>query len=365
MRVLIAGGGTGGHLFPALALAEAFQADDSTGEILFVGTNNPLEVAAFSKRRLEHVSITVEGLKGRGVWRQLRSLAKIPRGLSQSIGIIRRFRPDMIIGVGGYASGPVVLAARLMGKKVAIQEQNLLPGLTNRILARMAHRVFISFPDQFSVFENVQTVLTGNPVRGALLSTKDVCVPHDRFCVLVVGGSQGARAINRTVVEALPYLHSPREIRFVHQTGEKDAPGVTKAYEEYGIAATVAPFFEDMASVYGGADLVICRAGATTVAELTALGKPAVFIPFPFAANNHQEFNARYVAEAGGAEVILEKNLDGRLLAEKIEEYAFHRDKLRQMSLNASSLGRPEAARRIVEECRRLIVGEEEVRRKA
>jgi UDP-N-acetylglucosamine--N-acetylmuramyl-(pentapeptide) pyrophosphoryl-undecaprenol N-acetylglucosamine transferase len=355
MRVLIAGGGTGGHLFPAVALAETFKSTYPEGEILFVGTDNPLEIAALSKSVYNHVAISVEGLKGRGLRRQMRSLARIPKGFFQAVGIIRRFDPHILIGVGGYASGPVVLAARLMGKKVVIHEQNIIPGLTNRMLARFAHRICVSFPDSANRFKGSKTVVTGNPVRRNVLSSKGKGGEAKGFRVLVVGGSQGAHAINRSVVEALDHLKHPGKTAFIHQTGIKDVDWVKKAYRDRGIGASVQAFFEDMAKVYGSANLVICRAGATTVAELTALGKAAVFIPFPFAANNHQEFNARYVEKSGGGEVILERDLNGKALASKIDAYAVDRKKRRKMSLRSASLGRPEAAELIVEQCRELV----------
>jgi len=356
VKVLIAGGGTGGHLFPGMALAEAFRMKEPAGEILFVGTENPLEISTLSKKGFDHVGITAEGLKGRGLWRQIRSLAKIPKGFLQAVAIILRHNPDIVIGVGGYASGPVALAARLMGKKMVIHEQNLLPGFTNRLLGRFANRIFISFPYELAIFKSSKTVVTGNPVRRELLTARAAKRNTDRFTVLVVGGSQGAHAINCAVAEALNRLKEPARMSFIHQTGPEDAAWVAGIYERSGIEARVGPFFEDMASAYSSADLVICRAGATTVAELTALGKPAIFIPFPFAANNHQELNARYVADRGGGEVILEKDLSGALLAGRIDYYASNPKALQEMCSRAAALGRPDAADVIVDQCRRLLV---------
>jgi len=352
MRVLIAGGGTGGHLFPGIAIAEAFR--DS--EILFVGTGNPMEVSTLSKKGFDHMGIVAEGFKGRGLWRQIRSLFKIPFGVWQALRVIWRFDPDIIIGLGAYASGPVALAARLTGKKIVIHEQNILPGLTNRILGRFADRIFISFPDNLGIFRSSRTVITGNPVRRELLAHKLDGKANGQFTVLVLGGSQGAHAVNCAVVETLDRLKKPAEITFIHQTGTKDAAWVSDAYERRDIKATVETFFVDMAGPYSSADLVICRAGATTVSELMALGKPAIFIPFPFAANNHQELNARYVADAGGAEVILEKDLNGAVLADRLDHYASHPESLQDMAKRILSLARPDAADVIVEECRRLVV---------
>jgi len=355
MKVLIAGGGTGGHFFPAVALAEAFMVIDPKGRILFAGTDNPLEVSILLRRGFDHVSISAGGLKGQGIWRQARGLLKLPIGFWQAVRTIWRFKPDITIGVGGYASGPVALAARLMGRNMVIHEQNFLPGFTNRMLGRFAHRIFVSFPDDLGLFTTSKTVLTGNPVRQEVLRAASSENRKDSFTVLVVGGSQGAHTINCVVVEALRYLDLPSAIGFIHQTGTKDAPWVARAYKEHGIRATVEPFIDDMASAYQASDLVICRAGASTVAELAALGKPALFIPFPFAANNHQELNARYVADRGGGEVVLEKDLDGQSLARKIRHYESSRDALEDMSIRASALGRADAAKVMADECRRLV----------
>lgn len=356
MRVLIAGGGTGGHLFPGMALAEQFRGSKPAGTILFVGTDNPLEISTLSQKGFDHVGISAQGLKGRGLWRQIQSLAKIPKAFWQAVGIIRRFDPDIIIGVGGYASGPVALAAKVMGKKLVIHEQNVVPGLTNQILGRFAHRVFITFPDNLAVFKASKTVVTGNPVRRELLDVKATERTSRGFTVLVLGGSQGAHAINCAVVEALDHLKEPVRMRFIHQTGPRDASWVASAYERHRIEATVAPFFQDMARIYRSSALVICRAGATTIAELTALGKPAVFIPFPFAANNHQELNARHVADAGGGEVVLEQDLNGEALAQRIDHYVSNPKALQGMAIQAEALGRCNAAELIVDECRRLVV---------
>jgi UDP-N-acetylglucosamine--N-acetylmuramyl-(pentapeptide) pyrophosphoryl-undecaprenol N-acetylglucosamine transferase len=385
MRVLIAGGGTGGHLFPGIAIAEAFSVREPLGEILFVGTGNPMEVSTLSKKGFDHMDIVTEGFKGRGLWRQIRSLFKIPIGVLQALRIIWRFDPDIIIGLGAYASGSVALAARLAGKKIVVHEQNTLPGLTNRILGRFADRIFISFPDNLGIFKPSRTLITGNPVRRELLAAKSTpplnplpssppaTARHERaggrvwegvkdgkatgqLTVLVLGGSQGAHGVNCAVVEALDRLKNPAQMTFVHQTGTKDAAWVAQAYESRGMKAIVEPFFVDMAGPYSSAHLVICRAGATTVSELMALGKPAIFIPFPFAANNHQELNARYVADAGGAEVILERDLSGVVLADRLDHYTLHPEALRDMAKRTLALARPEAADVIVDECHRLLV---------
>jgi UDP-N-acetylglucosamine--N-acetylmuramyl-(pentapeptide) pyrophosphoryl-undecaprenol N-acetylglucosamine transferase len=283
-------------------------------------------------------------------------LTRIPKGFLQALGIIWHFDPQIVVGVGGYASGPVVLAAKLLGKKAVIHEQNMIPGLTNKILARFADRICVSFPHTQRLFNSAKVVMTGNPVRSSVLATKEQSRETETFRVLIVGGSQGANAINRRVVEALDYMKDPGKMAFIHQTGKKDAAWVRKAYQERGLKATVEAFIDDMAGAYRSANLVICRAGATTVAELTALGKPAVLIPYPFAANDHQERNARFVENSGGAEMVLEKDLDAKTLAFKLEAYAGNPKTLRDMSVRAAALGRPEAAQLVIQACRELLV---------
>jgi len=302
------------------------------------------------------MSITTTGLKGRSLWQQIQSLLCMPKGFFQAVNIIRRFNPDIVVGVGGYASGPVVLAAKLMRKRVVIHEQNVIPGFTNRLLGRIADRIFVSLPDKFHMFKKSRTILTGNPVRQEILSARGKRGGQTRFHLLIVGGSQGAHAINRAVIEALDQLKQPESIVFTHQTGADDLEWVEQAYARRGSKADVRPFFEDMATAYKDADLVVCRAGATTVAELTALGKPAIYIPFPFAVHNHQEFNARYVTESSGGELLLERDLTGRTLADKIEKYLSRPSDLKEMSAQARRLGKPEAAEAVVNECRRLLV---------
>ena len=356
MKALIAGGGTGGHLFPGIAIAESFRMKDLEAAVLFVGTGNRMEVSTLSRKGFSHMAIAAEGFKERGLWRQIRSLLKIPLGVWQALRIIWRFDPDVIIGVGGYSSGPVAIAGRLMRKRVCIHEQNILPGLTNRILGRFADRIFVSFPDKFGAFDPSRTIVTGNPVRRELLDKRPGEKGSGPFSILILGGSQGAHAVNHVVVEALDHLKSPGRMTFIHQTGENDAAWVTQAYEKRRMKATVKPFFEDMAGAYGKADLVVCRAGATTVSELMALGKPAILIPFPFAANNHQELNARYVADAGGAEVMLEKELSGAVLASRLDHYASNLPVLSDMKDRTMALARPDAADSIVDECERLLV---------
>lgn len=360
LSVVIAGGGTGGHVFPGIALAEAFREANPASRIVFAGTGNRLETEALRRTPFEHRAISAGGLKGLGKVRQATALLKVVRGLMESFSLLRRFKPDLVIGVGGYVSGPMVLAARLMGLPCALQEQNVLPGITNRMLAPLVHRIYAAFPDtRGRGFQRKMTV-TGNPVRKELLCSTDDSKNGekraDRFTLLVFGGSQGARGINNAVTGALDYLPLTR-MAFIHQTGVDELPSVRSAYGARDVAATTEAFFVDMASRYRAADLVICRAGATTVAEVTAMGKPAIFVPFPFAADDHQRLNARSLVDQGAAEMILEKDLTGELLAERISYYAEHREELSTMAERARAFGKPDAARRIVEDCYELLTG--------
>ncbi len=355
--MIIAGGGTGGHLFPGIAIAEEFLRRDPAHRVLFIGTERGLEKKVLGELGYPLRTLKVEGLQGRGPGRILSSLLKIPGSLLASFRILRAFQPAVVVGVGGYASGPAVLAARLMGMKTAIAEQNAFPGLTNRILGRFVHRIFVTFPASLSWFPAGRTRVTGNPIRTAFLADQTKTGRRDpRFTLLIFGGSQGAHAINRIVMEALDSLESLKDrIRFIHQTGERDRETVAGAYRERGFAAEVSPFISDMAAAYRQADLLLCRAGATSIAEITAGGKAAVLIPFPFAVNDHQTQNAEVLVRAGAAEMIPEKGLDGRRLAAVIERLCCIRSEIKQMETASAALGKIRAAADIVDGCLELV----------
>ena len=362
LKIAIAGGGTGGHLFPGIAIAQEFMTRNPRNEIIFISTGNPLEQRILSNMNFELARITVEGLKGRGLWNQLKALFKLPKGIFGALRILGRFKPHLIVGLGSYSAGPVVLAGRLRGINLVLHEQNLLPGITNRLLARFADRIFVSFEESKSrfAFRNVQ--FTGNPVRQDFLNdsgfkkTEDAPDPgQSPFTVLIVGGSQGAHRINETVAEALDQLDRKDGVYFIHQTGKQDEDMVKAAYHRHGVPSRVQPFFDDMAELYRKADLIICRAGATTVAEITALGKASIFIPFPFAADDHQALNAGSLSKNGAAEMILEKDLSAKILVEKIEHYAAHPEALADMAQKARAFGNPDAATDIVDGCYRLL----------
>jgi UDP-N-acetylglucosamine--N-acetylmuramyl-(pentapeptide) pyrophosphoryl-undecaprenol N-acetylglucosamine transferase len=357
LRVVIAGGGTGGHLFPGLAIAQEFMTRNNSNRVVFVSTGNPLERSVLSKTDFKLETIKAEGIKGRGLWNQIRSALKIPGGIMESLRILKNHKPHLTLGLGSYSAGPVVIGAWLLGTKIALHEQNILPGITNRILARFADRIFVSFKDTETRFGPEKTRLTGNPVRKELLNHQpvDQAPDSESFCVLIIGGSQGAHSINMAVMEALNHLTNKESLYFIHQTGTADEQMVTEAYRRLEISAKVQSFFRQMAPLYKQADLIICRAGATTVAEVTALGKAVIFIPFPFAADDHQALNAKTMARQGAAEIILEKDLNPRDLGQKIQYYASHPEALKAMSSKAAQLGHPDAAKRIVDDCYELV----------
>lgn len=356
--MLIAGGGTGGHLYPGVALAEEVTTRQAGNQVLFVGTERGIEARVIPELGHDIEFIDVAGLKGRGLMGALKALFRVPRSMFQSLRIIRRFGPDVAIGVGGYASGPVILTARLLGVPTAILEQNTVPGLTNRILGRIVNKVFVTFEESEAFFKKKRVMMLGNPIRRQLLDNfLQSKQPNERFTVLVLGGSQGAHALNLRMVEAAGHLGDLEEkVRIIHQTGAADLELVRRGYAEIGFEAEVMPFIEDMSSAYKRADLVVCRAGATTIAELLVSKKPAILVPYPFATDNHQELNARSVVRAGAAVMMVERQLDGMMLAEKIRELRGDPDRLSRMEQAASRAGRPEAGREIVDVCAEMLV---------
>ena len=350
-HIVVTGGGTGGHLFPGIAIARAFERRLAEAAVLFVGTGRELERRVVAEAGYRHAVLQVGGLKGLGLFRQLHSLAALPGAVVRAGAILWRFRPAVVIGVGGYAAGPVCLAAWLMRIPVCLQEQNSLPGITNRLLARLARRIYTSFGESQAHFPAAKVLLTGNPVREAIIDLgrkNRLRTPERPFTILVAGGSQGARSINTAIIEMLPHIDAPRTLRIIHQCGADDLERVRQAYAAAGLDARSEAFFSDMDRQYAQADLAVCRAGATTVAELTCVGLPALFIPFPHAADNHQEINARAVVSAEAGEMIRESELNGETLWSHIRRLRNDPQRLARMAQRACSLGRPEAADTIV-----------------
>ena len=357
MKLLLAGGGTGGHLFPAVALAEQLRHENSAGEVLFVGTERGLESRLLPELGWPLRTIPMSGWAGLGFAARLRTLGGLVKSLGQSRRIIRDFRPDVVVGVGGYASVPVLLAARLGGVPYLIHEQNAWPGLANRLLGRWARRVCVSFNEAGKAFRRAPVVLTGNPVRAAMESCPEL--PKGTPQLLVFGGSHGARAINRVMVAALPQLeHWRGMLQIIHQAGSNEVDTVREGYRAAGWPeVAVVPFITDMAEAYARASLVVCRAGATTLAELTACGRPAVLIPYPFAANNHQMLNAAALASRGAAIMIEERDLKAEELGLLIDGLLTDRARLVSMSATARSLAQRGAAARLLAECRAVASG--------
>lgn len=357
MRLLVAGGGTGGHLFPGLALGEEVKTRHPRNDVLFVGTARGIEAREVPRAGYPLQVIDVGPLKRMGLGGLLRGLARIPRALAQSRSILKKFDPDVVVGVGGYSSGPVVMAAWMMGIPTAVQEQNALPGFTNKSLGRIANAVFIAFEEARPFFPAGKTHLLGNPIRRAFLDnylhTKQ---PEERLSLFVTGGSQGAHVLNLRVAESMEALAPTigHRLRVLHQTGVKDQAEIAARYEKlrpYGFEGEAVAFIDDMPRAYAGADLLVCRAGATTIAELTVCKKPAILVPFPFAADDHQTVNARALVDAGAALLLPERELTGTSLAAELRGLEADRARLARMSRASGILGRPEAAREIADVC--------------
>jgi len=356
---MLTGGGTGGHLFPAIAAAEAFRSEYPGTEVLFVGTRRKMDAASLSGHGFASCSIDCFGLKGKNPADLFKALAILPVSVIQAICHIRRFRPDLVLGVGGYVTGPVVTAARLLGIPAVIHEQNSVPGLANRKLARIADRVCLSLPDSGGYFPAGKTVLTGNPVRQGIVDLARQQRPPSGppLTVVVLGGSQGAHALNMLVGDAFcgPGRERLRDVCLVHQTGEKDEAQMKARYRDAGIRAEVAAFFRDMPAVYRQADLLVSRAGATTLSELAVVGLPAILVPYPFAADNHQEKNAEYYVRRGGAVMFRERELTAAALADALVRVLDDQAGRQQMGVAMRAAAFPEAARAIVDVCRQVI----------
>lgn len=356
MKLLLAGGGTGGHLFPAIALAEQLQLEEPQSEILFVGTKQGLEAQMLPELgwRLETIEMT--GWAGSGVVSKTKVLLMTLKSLFRSREILKTFRPEVVVGVGGYASVPVLLAAKTLGVPFLIHEQNAWPGMANRLLGRWAKRVCLSFDEADRAFHRSATVLTGNPVRSAMQACPNI--NDNNSCLLIFGGSQGARAINRAVVEALPFLEDWRnQLEIIHQSGQQDFEEVSKKYNDIDWPNyEVKPFIKDMAAAYSKANLVVCRAGATTLAELTACGRPGILVPYPYAAAGHQTTNATTLAAKGAAMTLEEADLTPERLATLIIGLLNDRTSLNRMASAAKALARPDAAMRLLHECRAVLV---------
>jgi UDP-N-acetylglucosamine--N-acetylmuramyl-(pentapeptide) pyrophosphoryl-undecaprenol N-acetylglucosamine transferase len=356
--IVFAAGGTGGHLYPAVALAREFLRQDPTARMLFVGTERGIESKVLAHENLELAMISAQPVMGRGALRAAGALLSLPRGLWQSLALLRRRRASLVLGVGGYTSPPVLLAARLLGVPRAILEPNAYPGMANKMLGPVADLVFVTFRDTARYFPAAKVRVTGMPVRRGFEepSEEDTADTVARRTLLVFGGSQGARAINDAMIAAMPqWAALRRELVIVHQTGEADHARVKAAYEREGVQAEVVPFLFEMPKTLRSADLVVARAGAMTLAELTVCGKPAILIPLPHAIHQHQAHNARALADAGGAVVLPQQELTGERLAREVSTLLRDPERLRVMGERSRAMGRPDAAQAIVGESLALV----------
>lgn len=356
MKLVIAGGGTGGHVFPGIAVAEEIRKRDASAEVLFIGTTHGLEATLIPREGYPIRFLRAEGVVGKSLFRKLSGSVKTLVSIFDSYRLLRDFRPHAIIGVGGYASFSTVFTGWLMSIPTVIMEQNSVPGLANTLLGKVADAVCVTYHETISFFPIHKTFITGNPVRmNILLADREAAcelfgLNKEKFTVLVFGGSSGARTINNALCDAFNHMAGVREdIQFLHQTGKHDYELVRESYRKMGFNGTVTPFIHRMAEAYAVADIVIARAGATTLAELTAIGKPAILVPYPYAAGDHQKMNAQKLSELGAARMIHDRELTGELLAINIKALYDDKNVITEMIKVSKSLGKPDAAQRVVD----------------
>lgn len=351
MKFLLSGGGTGGHLFPAIALAEEILQRKKGNEVLFVGAKRGIEYEILPQKGYPSMFLDIKPLRGGGIAGFISGLISLPIAILKAMQIIKRFDPDAVIGSGGYACAPVIIAAYLLGKKSFLLEQNIVPGFTNRILSRFVYSVITSFKNSYKYFKNKNVEWLGNPVRHQLFDNYlNDSIEDEYFTILIFGGSQGAHFVNDVVVEAIKIVFSRGEsCNITHQTGKRDFEEVKKRYKEAGINAYVTEFIEDMSTAYRAADLVICRSGATSIAELTVCKKPSILIPYPYAADDHQRLNAIELVNAGAALMFEQKDLTPEILADAIISLKKDPQRLKRMAEQAGRMAKPEAAREIMD----------------
>lgn len=356
IKMIIACGGTGGHIFPGIAVAQVLTHTRPGVIIVFAGTERGLEKSIIPQMGWQLISIGATSIKDRKGAGRFLAYVKLPFSVLGAMRVLKREKPDMLLGVGGYAAGPLTLAAAFLKIPNAIVEPNAIPGLTNRMLGRFTNRVYTGFNEARVFFPAAKALLTGNPVREEIVKLRrSSAVNNDTLTIFCFGGSQGALAINHAVMEALPHLKNiNQKIRFIHQVGGKeDIEVIKKGYEKYNFEAEVFKFTDRIWEIYSRADLVIARAGATTVAEISVIGMPTIFIPYPYAADDHQSANASAVVRSGGAVMISQRELSGERLASEIKKLTPNR--LAVMQAELISMGKPDAAERIAEDCLRLV----------
>jgi UDP-N-acetylglucosamine--N-acetylmuramyl-(pentapeptide) pyrophosphoryl-undecaprenol N-acetylglucosamine transferase len=353
-RIAVMAGGTGGHVFPALAVAEALRGRGA--EVFWIGTRAGMESRLVPAHDFQMEWVGIQGVRGKGIAALLTAPWKLAAAVREAAAIFRRRGPQTVLGMGGFVAGPGGLAARMQGRALVIQEQNSVPGLTNQWLARIANRVFEAFPGSFPAARHA--IASGNPVRAAIAALPAPAVRMEGRGgpprLLVVGGSLGAKALNETLPAALALLAGPDRPQVRHQAGEKTLDIARAAYAAAGVTAEVTPFIDDMAAAYAWADLVVCRAGALTVSEIAAVGIPAIFVPFPFAVDDHQVGNARWLTDAGAARLIIQKDLTPALLAEQLRELLADPGKRLKMAEAGRARAQIDAAERIADACLEL-----------
>lgn len=346
-RIVLAAGGTGGHIYPAIVIARNIKENYPHWRVLFVGAKGGMEEEIFRKEDLSFKTVPVRGLKGKRWTQKLMNLLILPLGIAKALAIIISFKPNLVMGFGGYPSAPAVLSAIILRRPVIIIEQNLYPGFTNRFLSRFSRAAAVSFEESKSFLKG-RVVVAGNPVREEFYRIKSR-VKGRRVNLLIFGGSQGAHTINLLMLSALPLLREYRDrLKIIHQSGKKELQWVTTGYEKEGFNARVVPFIYNMAEEFQKADLILCRAGASTIAELAAAGKAAILIPLAGSANGHQRLNAESLARQGAA-VALWEDLTGERLAKEIINLIGKPGRIKQIEEAVRNQGKPEAAQKIVE----------------
>ena len=356
-RIMVVGGGTGGHLFPGIAVVEELRRRNPQVEVLFVGTQRGIEARVLPRLGEKLATVDVRPWLGRQPLELVRNVAMLPMALSQAGTLLRQFKPQLVLGLGGYTAGPVLLLAAIMRIPTALLEQNAHVGLTNRLLSSTVGRAYLTYPETLPQFGAAKGRVLGNPVRRAFVEAAQLAL-HDPAGVearakrvLVLGGSQGAKTLNEVVPVALALSSvSSQGVSVLHQTGDTMLDEVRRRYRGLGVNAEVVSFIDDMSRAYASASLVIARAGATTLAELCAIGKPSILIPYPHAAEDHQAKNALAMERAGAALAIRESELTAEGLATQVRELLLGRSRRRDMADSARKLGRPEAAAAIVDD---------------
>jgi UDP-N-acetylglucosamine--N-acetylmuramyl-(pentapeptide) pyrophosphoryl-undecaprenol N-acetylglucosamine transferase len=367
VKVVIAGGGTGGHVYPGIAVAEELRFTSPDASVVFVGSRRGLESQAVPEAGFPIRYIWSRGFPRRAWWRWPAALFTNVVGCFQALGVLAGERPDVVLGAGGYVSVPVALAAWIQGRPLIIQEQNSIPGLANRLLARVASEVHLSFVEARSYFKRKDHLkITGNPVRRHLLggdrkaALKEFGLEPGRPTVFVFGGSRGASRINQSALDAMRLLKGRVEVQFILQTGREEFEATRDIVEKEQLPARVMPFLRRIHMAYAAADLVVCRSGAMTLAEIAACGTPAILVPYPYAAHNHQVVNASNLVDRGAAAMILDRELTGERLANEIAHWLSDRQGLSRMSANARTFNRPDAALKIVRSLERWSHGRAE-----